>query len=119
VGAHQADTRQRHVPAVGVGQAERAGGEPHDMPCRLPLNLGNRTFGPQRFPVFDACQFPNPVARFARPDEYASFEFSAHHGAISSLAWFHVLRGLARRSPHLAGVSASELILSSTVYSCE
>jgi hypothetical protein len=26
----------------------------HDMPCRLPLNLGNRTFGPRRVPFFDA-----------------------------------------------------------------
>jgi len=66
----------------------------HDMACRLPLNRGNRTVGPRRFPVFDACQLPNAVARFARPDEYASFEFSAHHGAVVFLAWFQVFRRL-------------------------
>ena len=66
----------------------------HDMPCRLPLNLGNRTFGPRRVPFFDAFQLPSAVARLARPDEYASLEFSPHHGAISSLAWFHDFRRL-------------------------
>ena len=66
----------------------------HDMPCRLPLNLGNRTFGPRRVPFFDAFQLPSAVARFARPDEYASFEFSAHHGAMAFLAWFQVFRRL-------------------------
>jgi hypothetical protein len=47
---------------------------------------GDRTFGPRRFPVFEAFQLLSAVARFARPDEYASFEFSAHHGAVVSLA---------------------------------
>jgi hypothetical protein len=37
---------------------------------------------------------PSAVARFARPDEYASFEFSAHHGATVSLARFHRFRRL-------------------------
>jgi hypothetical protein len=31
--------------------------------------------------------------RFARPDEYASFEFSAH-GAMVFFAWFHDFRRL-------------------------
>jgi len=66
----------------------------HDNPARLPLNRGNRTVGPRRFPVFDAFQLPNAVARFARPDAYASLEFSAHHGAFSSLTWFHSFRRL-------------------------
>jgi len=66
----------------------------HDMACRLPLNRGNRTVGPRRFPVFDACQLPSAVARFARPDEYASFEFSAHHGAMAFFVWFHDFRRL-------------------------
>jgi hypothetical protein len=30
----------------------------------------------------------------ARPDEYASFEFSAHHGATVFSAWFHSFRRL-------------------------
>ena len=64
----------------------------HDMACRLPLNRGNWTFGPRRVPFFDACQLPSAVARFARPDEYASFEFSAHHGAVVFLAWFQICR---------------------------
>ena len=64
----------------------------HDMPCRLPLNLGNRTFSPRRVPFFDAFQLPSAVARLARPDEYASFEFSAHHGAVVFFAWFQVFR---------------------------
>jgi hypothetical protein len=66
----------------------------HDMPCRFPVNRGNRTVGPRRFPVFEAFQFPNAVPRFASPDEYASFEFSAHHGATVSLARFHRFRRL-------------------------
>ena len=66
----------------------------HDMPCRLPLNRGNRTFRPRRLPDLDAFQLPNAVARFARPDEYASFEFSAHHGAVVFLARFHSFRRL-------------------------
>jgi hypothetical protein len=37
---------------------------------------------------------PSAVARFARPDEYASFEFSAHHGATVSFAWFQDFRRL-------------------------
>jgi hypothetical protein len=65
----------------------------HDIARRLPSNLGNRTFGPRRVPFLDACQFPNPVARFARPDEYASFEFSPH-GATAVFAWFHDFRRL-------------------------
>jgi hypothetical protein len=64
----------------------------HDMPCRLPVNRGNRTFGPRRFPVFEAFQLPSAVARFASPEEYASFEFSAHHGAVVFLAWFQICR---------------------------
>jgi hypothetical protein len=66
----------------------------HDIAVRLPLNRGNRTVRPRRVPVFDACQLPSAVARFARPDEYASFEFSAHHGATVLLAWFHHFRRL-------------------------
>jgi hypothetical protein len=58
------------------------------------VNRGNRTVGPRRFPVFEACQLPSAVARFARPEEYASFEFSPHHGALSFLAWFHSFRRL-------------------------
>jgi hypothetical protein len=65
----------------------------HDRPCRLPLKRGNRTVGPRRVPFFDAFQLPNAVARFARPDEYASFEFSAH-GAMAVFAWFQVFRRL-------------------------
>jgi hypothetical protein len=58
------------------------------------LNLGNRTLGPRRVPFFDPFQLPGAVARFASPDEYASFEFSPHHGAVVSLARFQVLRRL-------------------------
>ena len=66
----------------------------HDRPCRLPVNRGNRTCGPRRLPDLEAFQLPSAVARFARPDEYASFEFSAHHGAVVPLAWFHSFRRL-------------------------
>jgi hypothetical protein len=64
----------------------------HDWVFRLPVNRGNRTVGPRRFPVFEACQLPSAVARFAMPDEYASFEFSAHHGAVVCLARFQAFR---------------------------
>lgn len=66
----------------------------HDTPARLPLNLGNRARGPRRSPVLESFQFVNAVARLASPDEYASLEFSPHHGATSCLAWFHALRKL-------------------------
>jgi hypothetical protein len=45
-------------------------------------------------PFFDAFQLPSAVARLARPDEYASFEFSPHHGAVVSLARFQDFRRL-------------------------
>jgi hypothetical protein len=60
----------------------------------LPLNLRNRTLGPRRAPVLDPYQLPSAVARFARPLEYASFEFSPHHGATVVFAWFHPVRRL-------------------------
>ena len=66
----------------------------HDMPCRVPLNLGNRTFSPRPGKFFDAFQLPRAVARLARPDEYASLEFSAHHGAMVFFVWFHDVRRL-------------------------
>jgi hypothetical protein len=66
----------------------------HDSPARLPLNLGNRAFGPWRLPAFESLQLPSAVARFAKPDEYDSLEFSAHHGSTLSLAWFQSLRRL-------------------------
>jgi hypothetical protein len=84
---------QRDVPAV-LGRAERAGGEPARAPGALPLNFGNRIFGPLRLPVRESAQLPNAIARFASPDEYASFEFSDHHGAVSFLVSFHALRRL-------------------------
>jgi len=64
----------------------------HDNPARLPLNRGNRTVGPRRLPARDAAQLPNAVDRLARPDAYASLEFSGHHGAIWSLTWFQIAR---------------------------
>src|SRR5690349_18112887 len=66
----------------------------HDNPLRLPLNRGNRTIGPRRLPVREPCQFVSAVARLASPDEYASLEFSPHHGATSHLALFQSLRRL-------------------------
>jgi hypothetical protein len=45
-------------------------------------------------PVLDPCQLPSAVATFAKPDEYASFEFPPHHGATVVVAWFHHLRRL-------------------------
>jgi len=63
-----------------------------DIARRLPLSRGNRTFDPRRAPVFDTFRLPSATARFARPLEYASFEFSGYHGAMSSLVRFHRLR---------------------------
>jgi hypothetical protein len=45
-------------------------------------------------PFFDPFQLPSAVAWFARPDEYASLEFSPHHGATVLFAWFQVFRRL-------------------------
>lgn len=64
----------------------------HASPARLPLNRGNRTFGPLRLPFLLSSQFLSATERFARPDAYASFEFSAHHGAASPFAVFQSLR---------------------------
>src|SRR5882757_2909987 len=66
----------------------------HDNLDRFPLNLGNRIAGPRRVPLRDVLQLPSAAARFANPDEYASFEFSTHQGAMVSLAWFHRFRRL-------------------------
>src|SRR5699024_3516663 len=67
----------------------------HEGVSRLAdLNRGNRTVGPFRWPFRLAFQLLNPSARFANPDEYASFELSAHHGATSCFAWFQSLRKL-------------------------
>jgi hypothetical protein len=94
VRAHQPDTGQRDVSPVGGGQPERAGGEParQGLPFAPLLLRGNRTVGPRRLPDVESCQLPSAVARFASPDEYASFEFSAHHGAVVFLARFQVFR---------------------------
>src|SRR5438445_13871093 len=64
----------------------------HDNPARLPLIRGKRSVGPLRLPVRESDQFPKAVARYARPEEYASFEFSLHQGATSYLAVFQSLR---------------------------
>jgi hypothetical protein len=58
----------------------------------LGFELGNRILGPRRVPFLESFQFPSAVDRFARPDEYASLEFSGHHGAASSFTWFHSFR---------------------------
>ena len=65
----------------------------HDHTARRrDFHRGNPTRRPVRFPVLESDQFFNATTRFARPDEYASFEFSAHHGATSPLAMFHARR---------------------------
>jgi hypothetical protein len=56
------------------------------------LNRGNLTREPFRVPFFDFDQLPNPTAKFASPDAYASLLFSRHHGATSSFTAFHALR---------------------------
>nr|WP_258948303.1 hypothetical protein [Lentzea californiensis] len=95
------DSQVRTVPMRGSVTCRRSSVRPnapvvnrHDTPPRLPLNLGNRTGAPRRPPVREPCQFVSAVARLASPDEYASLEFSPHHGATSYLAWFQSLRRL-------------------------
>jgi hypothetical protein len=48
----------------------------------LDRNLGNPTFLPFRFPALESDQFLRATHRSAIPVEYASFEFSDHHGAM-------------------------------------
>jgi MFS superfamily sulfate permease-like transporter len=67
----------------------------HDNPTRLPLNEETSASGRPLCLDPTRTSSAGAVARFARPEEYASFEFSPHHGAISSLAWFHSLPLLA------------------------
>jgi hypothetical protein len=50
-------------------------------------------------PDFEADQLDSVVARLASPEEYASFEFSAHHGARSFFASFHARRRLNAAQP--------------------
>ena len=94
VGAHQPDPGQSHVPPVG-GQPDRAGGEPAAQ--TRASTIEPREPGPRsaRLPDRDADQLRRAAARLANPDEYASSEFSAHHGARSCLTEFQ-----ARRSPY-------------------
>ncbi|MGH3718738.1 MAG: hypothetical protein ACRDRI_07835 [Pseudonocardiaceae bacterium] len=47
---------------------------------------------PARSPLWEDDQLLSATARLANPLEYASFEFSAHHGARSSFASFQILR---------------------------
>ena len=88
------DAGQLDVPAVGVGQPERAGGEPARHAVSFALESREPDLRPPGGPFFDAFQLPSAVARLARPDEYASFEFSAHHGAMAFFVWFHDVRRL-------------------------
>jgi hypothetical protein len=84
---------QLDVPTV-FGRAERAGSEPARQPGAVALEL--------RKPHLRSLAFTgarvNPVAQHDRQvrqsDEYASFEFSDHHGAVSFLLSFHALRKL-------------------------
>jgi hypothetical protein len=66
---------------------------------RADVNRGKPTRRPARVPVLLACQLSNARARSASPLEYASLEFSAHHGATSSLARFHAQRSDAKSQP--------------------
>ena len=59
---------------------------------RADLNLGKPVAFPARSPLRDFLHASSPRARASRPVLYASFEFSAHHGATSSLRRFHSLR---------------------------
>ncbi len=61
---------------------------------RRPLNRGNPTRGPARAPEREDDQLCSAAARLATPAEYASFEFSRHHGARESFASFHARRRL-------------------------
>jgi hypothetical protein len=65
----------------------------HDIVSwRLDLKRGNRTGGPLRLPDFESRHASRPRTRLRIPDEYASFELSAHHGATSALTSFQRLR---------------------------
>src|SRR3981081_2529459 len=63
----------RTVPIRGNRTCRRSSARPnapvvnrHDMPSRLPLNLGNRTFGPRRVAFFDAFPLPSAVPQLTR-----------------------------------------------------
>jgi len=58
------------------------------------LNRGNFTVGPWRLPVREPCQFFSPVTASAMPPAYDSLLFSAHHGAVWFVTWFHRFRRL-------------------------
>jgi hypothetical protein len=61
------------MPAISLYQPQDTDAELTRQGLPLPREPGNRTFGPRRFPDFDAFHLPSTVARFANPDEYASF----------------------------------------------
>ena len=98
------DSRQPCARRRSSPQTERAGGEPARQPHPLASEPRKRHLPPQ--PVCRYATRTNgagAVARFARPEEYTSFEFSPHHGATSSLAWFHSVRRLYADHAHRCG----------------
>src|SRR5216684_5387607 len=60
------------------------------------LNFGQPSRPPLRLPERASKKPFNARASAPRPALYASFEFAAHHGATSSLAWFHSRRNAGR-----------------------
>ena len=64
----------------------------HDRRLRpFRLRLGNPAT-PLRRPVRASKKLPSALANASRPELYASFEFSAHHGATWPLSRFHSRR---------------------------
>ncbi len=69
------------------------------------LNRGKPTVRPFRLPVREPEKFFNPAANCASPAENASFEHSAHHGAMSFFTVFQARRSAG--SVHGTAVSRS------------
>jgi hypothetical protein len=50
------------------------------------FQVGKPIRRPRRRPLLELLQFCSALASPSSPDEYASFEFSAHHGATCCFA---------------------------------
>ncbi len=93
-------SNERSVPTTGRVMVRRSGSTRMTPVVERTLawsflldrHLGKPTFRPFLVPDFESFQFLRAVHRSAMPVEYASFEFSCHHGATVAFSVLNRLR---------------------------
>src|SRR5204863_7627739 len=88
------DSHVRITPMTGSCTWRRSRTRPNDPVVNRQVRRERRFDLNRGIRARPALRLPSAVARFAQPDAYASFEFSFHHGATTSLAAFHAFRRL-------------------------